>query len=89
MSHKIIILGIVGAALLFTLFYLIKNKPQYLVLLGIRGLLSLLFIQFINYLSGLAHLPSLIQANVLSTVCGSFLGIPGIVLLYAAKIYLL
>ena len=89
MTHKIIILCNVGAALLFTLFHLIKNKPQYLVLLGIRGLFSFVFIQFINYLSGLAQLPSIIQANILSTVWGSFLGIPGIILLYAAKLYLL
>ena len=89
MTHKIIILCIVGAALLFTLFHLIKNKPQYLVLLGIRGLFYFFFIQFINYLSGLAQLPSIIQANILSTVWGSFLGIPGIILLYAAKLYLL
>lgn len=89
MKHQIIILCIIGAALLFTLFQLIKNKPQYLVLLGIRGLFSMFFIQFINYLSDLARLPSIIQPNVFSTACGSLLGIPGIILLYAAKIYLL
>lgn len=89
MNHQIIILCIVGIALFLTLFQLIKNKPQYLVLLGIRGLFTMLFIQFVNYLCSVISLPSIIQTNPLSIASGSILGIPGIILLYAAKIYLL
>lgn len=89
MNHQTIILCIVGIALFFTLFQFIKNKPQYLVLLGIRGLFTMLFIQFVNYLCSVVSLPSIIQANPLSIAGGSLLGIPGIILLYAAKIYLL
>lgn len=89
MEHQMIILSIVFACLFFALIYIIKNKPQYLVLLGIRGFLSMFFIQFINYLCETANLATIIQVNPLSLLSGAFLGIPGILLMYISKIYLL
>lgn len=89
MSHQIIILIIVACSLFFALFHCIKNKPQYLVLLGIRGLFTMLFIQFINYICSISNLPTVIEVNPISILSGAFLGIPGILLLYIGKIYLL
>lgn len=89
MGHKIILALIFLGFFTFCLFKVIKNKPEYLLLLGIRGLFSLLFIQFINYLCSLNQISSVVAANPVSLATGAFLGIPGIVLLYASKIYLL
>lgn len=89
MTHQTIILFIIALALLITLIQLIKKKPQYLVLLGIRGFLTIFFIHFVNFLCGAAKLTTLIQVNPISLLSGAFLGIPGILLLYLSKLYLL
>ncbi len=89
MTHETIILFIVFSAFLFTIAGLIKNRPQYLVLLGIRGLFSFLFFRIINKICFAAGLPSIIAANPLSIAAGSVLGFPGILLLYLSKLYLL
>lgn len=89
MTHKIIIFAIVALFLLAALFQLIKNKPQYLVLLGIRGFFSVILIHVINYLCEISKLSTLIQVNPLTVAGGAFLGMPGILLLYVSKIYLL
>ena len=89
MDHKTILLIIFAAALLFAACQIIKNKPQYLVLLGIRGLLTHFFIQFLNYICTAASLSVLVLPNVFSILVGAFLGFPGILLLYLSKIYLL
>lgn len=87
MSHKTILLIILSAASLISLCYIIKNKPDYLVLLGIRGLLSFLIIQFINYLCSAAQLSAVVLANPITLSVGGILGFPGILLLYLTKIY--
>ena len=88
MSQKAILAFIFLAAIAYTFFKVIKNKPEYLLLLGIRGLFSLFFIHFVNYLCTANHLSTVVAANPISLTTGAFLGIPGIVLLYASGIYL-
>lgn len=89
MSHAALILFIVAAALVLTLASLIKNRPQYLVLLGIRGLFSFFFFRILNKICLAAGLPSMIAANPISLAVGSLLGFPGILLLYLSKLYFL
>lgn len=89
MTHKIILFTIVAAAFFFALCQIIKNKPQYLVLLGIRGLFAHFFIQLINNICAAADLSLLILPNILSLSVGAVLGFPGILLLYLSKLYLL
>ncbi len=88
MSHQIILLTILSSAFLLAAIKLIKNRPQYLILLGIRGLLSCFFIQFINYVCSNANLSVLIAPNPLTIGVGSFLGFPGVLLLYLSSLYL-
>lgn len=88
MSHKIIFLLLFSIALIISFSKLIKNKPEYLVLLGIRGLFSLFFIHFINYLCAAQNFVTVIAANPFSLITGAFLGLPGLILLYALGIYI-
>lgn len=89
MSHQAILLAIFLFVCLLLLFYIIKNRPDYLVLVGIRGLLSYILIQFIRVLCVSAQTPVLLFANPLTLSAGGLLGFPGILLLYAVKLYLL
>ena len=89
MSHKTILALIFIAAITYTFFKIIKNKPEYLLLLGIRGLFSIFFIHFINYLCTANQFITVIAANPLSVGIGALLGLPGLILLYASGIYLL
>ena len=88
MSHKTILLAVFCFIFLTLFFYIIKNKPDYLVLLGIRSLLSYVLIQFVNYLCTAAHLSVLILANPITVFLGGLLGFPGILLLYITSLYL-
>lgn len=88
MSHKTILLAVFCLVVLTLFFYIIKNKPDYLVLLGIRSLLSYVLIQFVNYLCTAAHLSVLILANPITVFLGGLLGFPGILLLYLTSLYL-
>ena len=88
MSHKTILLAVFCLVVLTLFFYIIKNKPDYLVLLGIRSLLSYVLIQFVNYLCTAAHLSVLILANPITVFLGGLLGFPGILLLYITSLYL-
>jgi inhibitor of the pro-sigma K processing machinery len=87
MSHTTILLIIFLLALFTLLLYTIKNRPDYLVLFGIRGLLSSFLIQFINYLCTLWQLPLLLLANPITLCTGGLLGFPGLLLLYALRLY--
>jgi len=87
MSHRLILLSIFGIVFFLVFLHAIKNRPDYLVLLGIRGLLSYVLIQLINYMCSAAHLPALILSNPLTLSAGGLLGFPGILLLYAIKLY--
>lgn len=89
MTHKLIILIILTFFFLFALLQMIKNKPQYLVLLGIRGFLCMILIQIINALCEIFHLTTVIQGNPFTLITGAFLGAPSILFLYLSKIYLL
>lgn len=89
MSHKTILALILIAAITYTFLKIIKNKPQYLLLLGIRSLFSMFFIHFINYLCTANHFITIVAANPLSIGIGAFLGLPGLILLYASGIYLI
>ncbi len=89
MNHKHIIIFFISIALIFCLIHLIKNRPQYLLLLGIRGLLCTCLIRFVNYLCTLSGLSLFILANPISIFTGALLGFPGILLLYLSKLYLL
>ena len=64
MSHKTILLAVFCFVFLTLFFYIIKNKPDYLVLLGIRSLFSYVLIQFVNYLCTVAHLSVLDRKSV-------------------------
>ncbi len=88
MNHKTILLSVFCLVLLVTFFHIIKNRPDYLVIVGIRGLFSYLLIQFIQLLCTRAHLPALILANPVTLSAGGLLGFPGILLLYALRLYL-
>lgn len=88
MSHKAIIALIMITCFTVAIVKIIKNKPEYLLLLGIRGLFTMVFIHFLNYLCTAASLATVIAANPLSLATGAFLGLPGIILLYASGIYL-
>jgi inhibitor of the pro-sigma K processing machinery len=88
MSHKAILLLIFFCTLTFATVKIIKNKPGYLLLLGIRGLFTLFFLHFVNYLCATANLAIVIAANPVSVATGAFLGLPGIILLYASGIYM-
>lgn len=87
MSHKAILALIFITAISYTFLKVIKNKPEYLLLLGIRGLFSMFFIHFINYLCTVNHFMTIIRANPVSIGIGAFLGLPGLILLYASGIY--
>lgn len=88
MAQKTIFLVIFFLFSLISFSKLIKNKPEYLVLLGIRGLFSLFFIHFINYLCAAQNFVTVIAANPFSLITGAFLGLPGLILLYALGIYI-
>lgn len=88
MTHKTILLAVFCFVLLIIFLSIIKNRPDYLVLIGIRGLLSYLLIQFIQFLCIHAQLPLLILANPISVAAGGLLGFPGIFLLYTLRLYL-
>lgn len=88
MNHKTLLLAVFFLVFLITLLHIIKNRPDYLVLVGIRGLLSYFMIQLIQFLCIRAHLPALILANPVTLATGGFLGFPGIFLLYALRLYL-
>lgn len=88
MSQTTIFLILLIVIAFFSLFYIIKNKPDYLVLLGIRGLISYFLIQFVNYLCAAAKLSVIILANPVTLFVGAVLGFPGVLLLYLAKLYL-
>jgi len=88
MDHKTIFLALFLILFLASFLYIIKNRPDYLVILGIRGLLSSFLIQFINYLCTFLHLPVLVFANPVTLCAGGLLGFPGILLLYAVRLYL-
>lgn len=87
MDHKTILLILFGLVLLIFLCSLIKNRPEHLILLGVRSLLSYILIQFINFVCNTAHLPVLVLANPITLTAGGLLGFPGILLLYAARLY--
>ncbi len=87
MGHKELLLIIFSLTFLIALFHTIKNKPDYLVLLGIRGLFSYVLIQFINYLCTVAHLSVLVLANPVTVAFGGLLGFPGILFLYMTRLY--
>lgn len=89
MSHKAILALILIAVVTCIFVTTIKNKPEYLLLLGIRGLFSIFFIHFINYLCTANHFITVIAANPLSIGIGALLGLPGLILLYASGIYLI
>ncbi len=89
MIHKVIIIAILTLCFLFALLQMIKNKPQYLVLLGIRGFFCMILIQIINALCEIFHLSTILQGNPFTLISGALLGAPGILLLYLSKIYLL
>lgn len=89
MTHQTILLVILTAALFFTFCQIIQNKPQYLVLLGIRGLFAHVFIQLIHGICQAANLSVLLLPNVLTLSVGALLGFPGILLLYFFRLYLL
>lgn len=88
MSHKAILALILITTLTFTIIKVIKNKPEYFLLLGIRGLFSMFFIHIVNYLCTTASLATVVAANPISLAFGAFLGLPGLILLYASGIYL-
>jgi hypothetical protein len=46
------------------------------------------FLHFVNYLCATANLAIVIAANPVSVATGAFLGLPGIILLYASGIYM-
>lgn len=89
MSHKTILALILIASITYSFLKIIKNKPEYLLLLGIRGLFSMFFIHFINYLCTANHFITVVAANPLSIGIGALLGLPGLILLYASGIYLI
>lgn len=88
MSHQAILILILAAVFTYTIVRVIKNKPEYLLLLGIRGLFTVFFIHLLNYLCTAASLATVIAANPLSIAIGAFLGLPGIIFLYASGVYL-
>ena len=88
MNHQTILFSIFFATLLILFFYILKNRPDYLVLIGIRGLLSYFFIQFVRILCTWTQLPVLLFANPVTLSAGGLLGFPGILLLYAVRLYL-
>ena len=87
MRHETIFIVLSCLVLFFLFFHIIKNRPDYLVLLGIRGLLSYIMIQFVNFACQTASLPIFISTNLLCLSAGSVLGFPGIRLLYAVRFY--
>ncbi|MDO4556819.1 MAG: pro-sigmaK processing inhibitor BofA family protein [Lachnospiraceae bacterium] len=88
MSHKAVLAIIFLTISAYTLYKIIKNKPEYLLLLGVRGLFSIFFLHFINYICTANQIAPVVSANPASLCVGAFLGIPGIVFLYASGIYL-
>lgn len=89
MNHQTILIAIFSISFLALLFYTIKNKPAYLVIIGIRSLFSYVLIQFINYVCAAAQLSVPILANPVTIVTGGLLGFPGILLLYVIQLYFL
>jgi len=87
MNHKSILLAFFCFVIFALFIYIIKNKPDYLVLLGIRSLFSYVLIQLINYLCTAAQLSVLLLANPLTLFLGGLLGFPGILLLYFTSLY--
>lgn len=86
MNQKTVFLILLALVLFCIFISIIKNKPDYLVLLGIRGLLSYILIQFLKFLCSAAHTSVLLTGNPITICVGAILGFPGILLLSLLRI---
>lgn len=86
MNSGILIGALIVLALIF-MFSLAQNKMEMFANLILRSLLTILSIYFINKGLHYFQIESGVQINLLTVCTGGLLGIPGIVLCYAAGVY--
>jgi len=80
-SKEIFILSIIISVGLI-LFSLVRDKKAFLAKIIFRGVAGIFIIYFANGIFNYVHIPLNLGVNVFTVGTASFLGIPGISLLY-------
>ena len=89
MGQNEMIFYIVAAGCMVCLMIGIVRKPAYLMVLLIRGVFCAAVVYGISILCMKKGITAPVNLNLLSIGTGALLGLPGIIALYAAAVFLL